>query len=155
MPASDVTRFDEPEIVFDSDAVQVDGAAINRQMNLAIANATTVDDILNANVTAVEKLRDVWASGDAWIRNPVTILSVAFNESNDEFAEGGWGFYSVMEVSDTDGVVHTLSTGAKSVVLKLYQINKHSSFPMSVPVQFTGTKTKAGYTVFDMVKAEA
>jgi RNAse (barnase) inhibitor barstar len=143
----------ESEVVFDAETATVDGAAINKAMNLAIANATEVDDILSANASAVEKLKTLWDTVGSWVHYPVTILSVSFNESSDEFSDGGWGFYAVMEVADEDGVVHTLSTGAKTIVLKLYQINKHSTFPMTTKVEFTGSRTKGGFTAFDIVKA--
>ena len=144
----------QSEVVFDSDTLTTtDGDAINRAMNMAIASATDVDDILSANTSAVEKLKPLWDAGVEWVREPVTIVSVSFNESSDEYAEGGWGFYSVMEVADKDGVVHTLSCGAKTVVLKLYQLNKHGHIPMSTPVRFTGSRTKGGFTAFDIVKA--
>jgi hypothetical protein len=159
MPSkTDVSTLDklDQEVVFDSDiATKIDGDALNRKMMRSIADATDVDDILDANVTAIEKLKVLWDTNVPWVRDDVTILSVDFNESNEEYQEGGWGFYAVMEVADADGVVHMLSTGAKTVVLKLHQINKHGSFPMQRKVRFTGSKTKSGYTVFDMVKAEA
>ena len=156
MAKSDVSTVDklESEIIFDSATVgTTDGDAINRAMNQAIANATTVDDILSANTSAVESLKTLWESGVDWVRNPLTILEVSFNESNDNFADGGWGFYAVMQVADSDGVVHTVSCGAKTVVLKLYQIQKHSAFPMTVPVRVSATQTKSGFTVLDIVKA--
>lgn len=156
MAKTDVSTLDalDSEIVFDSaTASQIDGAALNNRMMHAIADATDVDAILDANVTQIEKLKTLWENPDSWVHNPVTILSVDFNESNEEYQEGGWGFYAVMEVADSDGVVHILSTGAKTVVLKLRQIQKHSTYPMQRPVQFTGTKTKSKFTVFDMVKA--
>jgi RNAse (barnase) inhibitor barstar len=156
MAKSDVSTVDklETEVVFDSDTVgNTDGEAINKAMNMAIANATTVDDILSANASAVEKLKPLWDAGVSWVREPVTILSVSFNESSEEYADGGWGFYAVMEVEDNTGLVHTLSCGAKTVVLKLYQLQKHSTFPMTTKVEFTGSRTKGGFTAFDIVKA--
>jgi RNAse (barnase) inhibitor barstar len=153
--AKEVSTLDalESEIVFDADTVQVDGEGINRAMNHAIANAETVDDILSANVTAVEKLKALWDANVEWIRNPFTVLEVSFNESSEEYADGGWGFYAVMQIADNEGVVHTLSTGSKTIVLKLYQIQKKSTFPMTVKVRFTASRTKGGYNAFDMVKA--
>lgn len=142
------------EIVFDSDALTTsDGNAINNAMNQAIATATDVDDILSANTSAVEKLKPLWDAGVDWVHNPLTITTVSFNESSDEYAEGGWGFYAVMEIVDSEGVMHTLSCGAKTVVLKLYQLNKHGHIPMKDKVQFIGSRTKQGFTAFDIVKA--
>jgi RNAse (barnase) inhibitor barstar len=158
MAKTDVSTLDalDSEIVFDSATVQnIDGAALNNKLMHAIADATDVDSILDANVAQIEKLKALWDAGTEWVRNPVTVLSVDFNESNEEFAEGGWGFYAVMQVADSDGVVHILSTGAKTIVLKLRQIQKHGSYPMQRAVRFTGTKTKSNFIVFDMVKAEA
>lgn len=137
------------EVVFDPDVTNVDGDAINAQMMGTIAAAESFDDILNSNVGTVEKLREILnANGGRW--EGVNVLSVSFNEASEEFQEGGWGFYAVMQVSDSDGIVHTVSTGAKTIVLKLYQLDKHGHIPTPNPVMFVSNRTRAGYTVLDM-----
>lgn len=130
----------ESEIVFEPTAL--DGSAINDRMMRGIAQAETVDDVLSSNVRAVLKLDDI-------ANEEVSVTAVSFHESADEYAEGGWGFFAVMELADG----RIVSTGAKTVVLKLYQIQKLNGYPLESPVVFTSSRTRGGFNAWDMTKA--
>lgn len=132
----------DSEIVFEPTVL--DGGAINDRMMRGIAEADTVDDILNANQTAVGKLDSI--EGET-----VKVNAVSFHESADEYSEGGWGFFAVMELADG----RVISTGAKTVVLKLYKLNKVNGFPLDTPVVFTAARTRSGWKAWDMTRAES
>lgn len=132
----------ESEIMFEP--TPLDGNAINQRMMQNIADADTVDDILDANVTQTLKL-------DAIEGETVKINAVSFHESADEYTEGGWGFFAVMQLEDG----RVVTTGARTVVLKLYKLDKKNAFPLDVPITFTAARTRAGFRAWDMTKAEA
>jgi len=75
----------------------------------------------------------------------VTVNSVRFLESSEEYRASGYGFYCVM---DTDhGAV---STGAASVVEKLFVANRKGFLPLTLRFTKASKKTRAGYTVWDV-----
>lgn len=130
----------DSEIVFEP--TPLDGNAINNRMLQNIAEADTVDDILDANVTQTLKL-------EALENEAVKINAVSFHESSDEYAEGGWGFFAVMQLEDG----RVVTTGSRTVVLKLYKLEKKNAFPLATPVRFTAARTRAGFRAWDMVRA--
>lgn len=130
----------ESEVIFEPSAIDSD--AINQRMMRNIAEADNVDDILSANQTETLRLDDIEDEN-------VTVEVVSFHESADEFAEGGWGFFAVMQLADG----RAITTGAKTVVLKLYQISKVNGFPLS-DVTFTAKRTRSGYRVWDVARTK-
>jgi hypothetical protein len=130
----------ESQIIFEPTAL--DGNAINDRMMRNIAEAESVDDVLEANTTGTLKL-------EAVANEPVTIDAVSFHESADEYSDGGWGFFCVMQLSDG----RVVTTGSRTVVLKLYKIDKLNGFPMATPVVFISNRTRNGWQAWDMTKA--
>ena len=117
----------------------IDGMAANDSILRGIAEAETVDDLFAS--TGTLKLTDI--EGEL-----VSITNCAFHEANDQFKDGGWGIFAVMTLADG----RVITTGGKTVVLKLYKLAELTGYPLPFNVVFKSNQTKSGYTVWDMDK---
>jgi hypothetical protein len=118
----------------------LDGAAVNDGINKRIAEAETVDDLFAGSGETLS-LQDI--EGEY-----VTIESAAFHESSDQYKDGGWGIFAVLNLDDG----RVITTGSKTVVLKLYKLQELTGYPLPFAVVFKGTQTRNGFTAWDMDK---
>lgn len=117
----------------------LDGATVNDGIHRSIAEAESIDDLFQGSTTL--SLQDI--EGEF-----VNITSVAFHESSDQYKDGGWGIFAVLNLDDG----RVVTTGSKTVVLKLYKLQEFGAFPLDFAVVFKGTQTRNGFTAWDMDK---
>lgn len=119
----------------------IDGATVNDSILRGIADAETVDDVFGDGKSGTLKLQDI--EGEY-----VTIDAVRFHESSDQYKDGGWGIFAVIELAGG----RIVTTGSKTVVLKLYKLSELSGFPLGYDVVFKSSLTKSGNTAWDVDK---
>jgi len=110
-----------------------DKAALAAQMEAKIATATTVDEVFAESSTlGLEDIAGV----------PVTVNSVRFIQSAEQYAkaESSTGYFVVM-VTD-HGIV---TTGARTVVQKLYKTAELGGFPLTLRFWQNDKETSRGY----------
>lgn len=89
----------------------------------AIASAETLQEIMDAAKRGPEDLADY--VGRAFY---VVGGSLRYSESAEQYKEGGVGMYAILDFVTTDGVKHTLSTGATNVIFQLRQMERLGVF---------------------------
>jgi len=108
------------------------------EMALAILNATSIDDILGSTI---RKMNEVEGS----------FLVVGANLNESDFQEG-LGAYAVLDTLHPDGTRVLVTSGATNVVAQLVAMHAGSHFPQWV--KFKSDTTKAGFTVWKLVKGD-
>ena len=86
-------------------------------------------------------------------------LNKAFSLTDVEFRQSsiegeGLPFYAVLHVVDPDGAVHVITTGARSVCMKVAKMKDAGWLPANVKL-VEGDKTANGYTPLDIAAAPA
>lgn len=135
--ADDTTTADVTETVKFAPSV-LDGATVNDSIHRKIAEANSVDELF-AGAGATLSLEDI--QGEF-----VTITECRFHESAEQFKDGGWGIFAVLTLDDG----RVVTTGSKTVVLKLYKLADLVGYPLNFAVVFTGTQTRNGFIAWDM-----
>lgn len=83
-----------------------------------IAEATSVDDILDANETA--GLPSLKESDYLW-NTPLSVFDVTFQKSDAKYADGGLGSFAIIWAASDRGEELNFSTGAPNVVASLFK----------------------------------
>ena len=125
-------------------AFQQDPEEIRKRIEEQLLGATSLDELLGE--------REV-IQGKSYVGKPFYLQSVEWRQSDYE-TEFGLPFYAVMQISDYDGNMHTLSCGARSVVQKAAIMADRGWLPAWVKIT-EGKQTEAGYKPLDLTSAPA
>ena len=143
LQASDVIAYVESggtkTFTVAAESPEVIAARIDSQ----VFTASSIDELLGG--------REVIHARD-FLNKPFTLTDVEFRPS--EIEGEGLPFYAVLHIVDMDGAVNVLTTGARSVVMKVAKIRAEGWLPASLKL-VEGSKTANGYTPLDLAAAPA
>lgn len=87
-----------------------------------IAAAKTVDDVLDANESGPEDVRE-------FVGRPLTISNLRYQKSEDKYAEGGVGVFVIFDAEEDNGTPHLFTTGAANLVTSLHKLEEVGGIP--------------------------
>lgn len=123
-----------------SEAPEVIAARIDAQ----IFTAGSIEELLGG--------REVTHARD-YLNKPFSLTDVEFRPSTIE-GEGNLPFFAILHGVDHNGEILVISTGARSVVLKVAKIKAAGWLPANIKL-IEGTKTANGYTPLDIAAGPA
>jgi hypothetical protein len=89
----------------------------------AISSAQTLEEVMMAAKRGPEDLSEFVGKSFGVVGS-----SLRWAESAEQFREGGVGLYAIFDFVTTDGVKHTVSTGATNVIFQLRQMERLGVF---------------------------
>ena len=121
---------------------------------LAVEDPSVIASRIDAEILAASSI-DVLLGGSEvthardYLNRPFTLTDVTFRQSTIEGSEG-LPFFCVLTGVNLDGEILKISTGARSIMLKVAKIKAENWFPANVKL-VEGGKTASGYTPLDLV----
>jgi hypothetical protein len=140
--AADVVAFIESGGAKSFPIVVEDPAVIAARIDSQIMNATSVEELFGE--------REVIHARD-YLNKPFRLLNVEWRPSDIE--GDGLPFFAVMHIATLDGEPAVLTTGARSVLLKVAKAQKENWLPLEVRLVQSEKKTASGYQPLDLAPA--
>jgi hypothetical protein len=144
LTASDVIKFVESGGTYSIPISQEDPAVISARIDAQIFEATSVEELFGE--------REV-IHGQDYLNKPFTLVDVAWRPSDIEGQ--GLPFYAVLTIVTIDGEQKVLTTGARSILMKIAKAQSEGWLPLSVKIVQSDKKTENGYQPLDLVAAPA
>jgi hypothetical protein len=142
LSALDVLKFIETggkvKITVPQESPEIIAERINRQ----ILEASSAEELFGGRT--VTPLKD-------YLGKPFQLTDVEWRPS--EYEGEGMPFYAIMHAVTMDGEMLTLSTGARSILLKAAKAQAEGWLPRWVRAVQSEKKTEAGYQPLDLVDA--
>jgi len=143
LTAADVIAYVESGGTKTFSVVAEDPATIAARIDAQIFEAKSIEELLGG--------REVIHARD-YLNKAFSLTDVEFRQSSIEGE--GLPFYAVLHVVDPDGAVHVITTGARSVCMKVAKMKDAGWLPANVKL-VEGDKTANGYTPLDIAAAPA
>ena len=89
--------------------------------------------------------------GQDYLNKPFTLVDVSWRPSDIEGQ--GLPFYAVLNIVTLDGEQKVLTTGARSILMKIAKAQSEGWLPLSVKIVQSDKKTENGYQPLDLVAA--
>ena len=140
--ASDVVEFIESGGTKSFAIVVEDPATIAARIDSQILSASSVEELFGE--------REVIHARD-YLNKPFRLLNVEWRPSDIE--GDGLPFFAVMHIATMDGEPAVLTTGARSVLLKVAKAQKEGWLPLEVRLVQSEKKTASGYQPLDLMPA--
>ena len=138
--AQDVIAYVESGGAKDFVVAAEDPATVAARIDAEILAASSLEALLGCS--EVTHARD-------YLNKPFTLTDVTFRQSTIEGSEG-LPFFAILTGANLDGEILKISTGARSIMLKVAKIKAEGWFPANVKL-VEGSKTASGYTPLDLV----
>jgi hypothetical protein len=126
------------------DAEHFDSFEISSQIVDKITAAETLDDILDAQESGAESLKE----NEYLIGRPLTIAEPRYIESDEAFRENNLGVFVVFEAyedgtkENPQGIKHIISTGAPQVVATIEVMDRKQYLPARIRFVNKGRKNR-------------
>ncbi len=140
--AADVVEFIESGGTKSFAIVTEDPATIAARIDAQILSASSVEELFGE--------REVIHARD-YLNKPFRLLDVEWRPSDIE--GDGLPFFAVMHIATMDGEPAVLTTGARSVLLKVAKAQKEGWLPLEVRLVQSEKKTASGYQPLDLAPA--
>ena len=118
-----------------------DGAAISARIDAEIVNAGSAAELFGSKVVL---------HAQDYVGVPFQLLNVEWRASD---MGDGLPVYAVLSICDTQGEIHTMTTGARSIVLKCAKAASEGWLPVWVKV-VEGKATEKGNIPLDLAAAD-
>lgn len=141
LQAADVIAYVESGGTKTFTVASEDPATIAARIDAQIFTAGSIEELLGG--------REVIHARD-YLNKPFSLTDVEFRPSSIE--GDGLPFYAVLHIVDTDGAINVVTTGARSVCMKLAKIKAENWLPVWLRF-IEAEKTANGYTPLDIVAA--
>jgi hypothetical protein len=140
--AADVVEFIESGGAKSFAIVVEDPSVIAARIDAQILSASSVEELFGE--------REVIHARD-YLNKPFRLLDVEWRPSSIEGE--GLPFFAVMHIANMDGEPAVLTTGARSVLLKVAKAQKEGWLPLEVRIVQSEKKTENGYQPLDLMPA--
>ena len=144
LTASDVIKFVESGGTYSIPISHEDPAVISARIDAQIFEAASVEELFGE--------REV-IHGQDYLNKPFTLVDVSWRPSDIEGQ--GLPFYAVLNIVTLDGEQKVLTTGARSILMKIAKAQSEGWLPLSVKIVQSDKKTENGYQPLDLVAAPA